>query len=272
MHPITNIWLLIRLTLKEGIRHRALRALFVISGVLLGANLMVTELFSRDLGKVSVEFGLSTVAFCGLLLIFFLGMKLLSDDLERHTVYMVLARPVTRGQYVIGKFSGIGLILLIATLILGAGSAVSVKLTLLRYADWVPPDFSWWTFLLALGFQWLSLVVILAMTLFWFSYASQSFVAILLSVSSYLVGQNMELLRGLVKAKMTADETIILNWVLWGISWIFPNLSFFDMKVQAAYGLPVDSGEILWIIAYGLSYAGLLLFLASFRFNRRDLG
>ncbi|MGB9500451.1 MAG: ABC transporter permease [Dissulfuribacterales bacterium] len=272
MHPLGNIWFLTLLTLKEGIRHRALRAFFVLAGVLFVINLLVTELFSWDLTKVSIEFGLSTVAFCGLLLIFVLGMKLMSDDLERHTIYFVLARPVSRGQYVIGKYCGIGMILLFATLILGAGSALSVKLTLWHYAAFVPPNFSWWTFLLALGFQWLSLMVILAISLFWFSYASQSFTAILLSVFSYLVGQNMELLRGIDAAKKGVGEASLLKGIFWLVSWIFPNLSFFDMKVHAAYGLSVDYSEILWIIGYGLSYAGIILLLTILCFNRKDLG
>lgn len=270
MQGLNNIRYVALLTFKEGIRHRTMAAVFFFALAMAAANIAFTGFFSWDLGKVSVEFGLSATAFCGLALIFFLGSKLISDDLEQHTVYFVLSRPVTRGQYIWGKFLGLCAILLAASIIMGLASAVPAGYVLWRYPGYSSPLFSWGKFFLALGFEWLSLMVVQAVAMFWFCFSSQSFLAILLSASTYFIGQNMEILRRALEKKGGAGP--LLNAILVAISWIFPNLSFFDLKTAAAYGLPIDAARTAFSVIYALSYMALLLFLSQLRFGRRELG
>lgn len=267
MTALFNIYQLALLTAKDGLRHKTLKAFFGLALLFIVANIFVTEFFTWDLGKVSVEFGLSTVALTGLLLIFFTATKLLADDLEQHKIYFVLARPVSAWQYILGKYAGIGFILLLAVAILGLGAAVALKYVIFRYPEYIPVNFSWSTYLLALGFQWFSLLVILALSFFWFHFASQSFIAIILTAGSYLVGQNMELLRRFLRE----GEGGLQKTVIVALTWLFPSLSFFDLKTVAAYGLPVNGPELAAIMGYGLGYVALLLFGAKFFFNRKEL-
>ncbi len=268
---VRNIWFLALATCTEGIRHRALWAIVCLASLLTMANLGVTTLYSWDLGKVSVEFGLSAVAFTGLLLVFFLGMKILADDLERSRIFMLLSRPVSIWQYLTGKFLGLAMILLLATIILGLSAALSMHYVLWKYPAYVPPNFSWVTYVMALACQWLSLVVVLAVSVLCFSFASQPFIALLLAVSTYLVGQNMELLRRVVlesphAGALTGQENLVL-----ALSWIFPNLSLFDKKYTAAYGLAFNGQEFILLCLYGISYSALLLYLATLLFRRKEL-
>jgi ABC-type transport system involved in multi-copper enzyme maturation permease subunit len=235
------------------------------------ANVGVTTLYAWDLGKVSVEFGLSAVALTGLLLVFFLGMKILADDLERNRIHMLMARPVSIWQYLVGKFLGLALVLLVATIILGLAAALSMRYVLWQYAAFVPPNFSWLTYLMALTCQWLSLVVVLAVSFLCFSFASQPFVALLLAVSSYLAGQNMGLLRRVVienahAGALTGQENLVIT-----LSWIFPNLSLFDKKYAAAYGMAFSGQEFILLCLYGISYSALLLYFATLLFRRKEL-
>lgn len=271
MGNLSNIWQIGLLTAKDGLRHKTLKAFFGLALLFIGANIFVTEFFTWDLGKVSVEFGLSTVAVTGLLLIFFTATKLLADDLEHHKIYFVLARPVSAWQYILGKYAGLSCILLLAVSILGVGSAISLKYVIWRYPDYIPPNFSWWTYSLALGFQWFSLLVMLAVSFFWFHFSSQSFVAIMLTAGSYLVGQNMELLRRFLREGGEAGGLGLQKTIIIALTWLFPSLSFFDLKTAAAYGLPINGREIAMTMGYGLSYAALLLFCAKFFFNRKEL-
>jgi len=271
VQALRNIWFLALATCTEGVRHRALWAIVCLAVLLTMANLVVTTLYSWDLGKVSVEFGLSAVAFTGLLLVFFLGMKILADDLERSRIFMLLSRPVSIWQYLTGKFLGLAMILLLATIILGISAALSMQYVLWQYPVYVPPDFSWLTYLMALVCQYMSLVVVLAVSVLCFSFASQPFVALLLAVSSYLVGQNMELLRRVVVENpragvLTGQENLVL-----ALSWIFPNLSLFDKKYVAAYGMAFSGQEFILLCLYGVSYSALLIFLATLLFKRKEL-
>lgn len=271
MQTLRNIWFLALATYTESLRHRALWAIVCLAALLTMANLGVTNLFNWDLGKVSVEFGLSAVAFTGLLLVFFLGMKILADDLERSRIFMLLSRPVSIGQYLAGKFLGVALVLGLSTIILGVSAAMSMRYVLWLYPTFVPPNFSWLTYVMALACQWLSLVVVLAVSVLCFSFASQPFVALLLAVSSYLVGQNMELLRRVVTENtkagvLTGQENLVI-----ALSWIFPNLSLFDKKYAAAYGMVFSGQEFALLCLYSISYSALLIYLATLLFKRKEL-
>jgi ABC-type transport system involved in multi-copper enzyme maturation permease subunit len=268
MRSLVIIGQLSLLTFKDGLRRRTLPALFGLALLFLGANVMVTAFFTWDLGKVAVEFGLATVALTGLLLIFFTATKLLADDLEHHKVYFVMSRPVSPWQYILGKFCGLALLLLLVALILGAASALSVQYAVWRNPGFIPVNFSWGVYLLALAFQWFSLLIMLAVTMFWFNFASQSLLAIALSAGTYLIGQNMNLLRQLVRAE---DTPAMQQGIIIALSWLFPNLSFFDLKATAAYGLSFSGPQLLAVIGYGIAYTGLLLFAAKFFFGRKEL-
>lgn len=270
MTSLYKISLLARATFIEGVRHRALWGILGLAILLAMANMTVTTLFNWDLGKVSIEFGLSAVSFTGLLVVFFLGMKIMADDLERSRIYMILSRPVSIGEYILGKYCGLALVLLFSTIILGLSAACSMQFVLWSYPGFVPPGFSWWIFIMALAIQWLGLLVVLAMSFFWFSFASQSFIAILLTVVSYLVGQNMETLRRIVNHSTQAGVLTDQQTVLTVISWVFPNLSLFDKKYEAAYGLAFNFDEFLAISAYGISYSLLLLWFSTLLFKRKE--
>ncbi|MBU0484858.1 MAG: hypothetical protein KKB30_10140 [Proteobacteria bacterium] len=268
---LINIWVLALSTMIEGMRHKALWAIVVFAIIISMTNIFVTNLFSYDLGKVSIEFGLSSVALTGLLLVFFLGMKILADDLEHNRIYMLISRPVSVGQYITGKFFGLGLILLIGTTIIGLGSTLSMKYVLFRYAPFVPPDFSWTTYVMALSCQWMSLLVVLAVSFLCFCFAKQPFVALLLAVSSYLVGQNLELLRRVINENPYTGALAGQEKLVFALSWIFPNLSYFDKKSVAAYGLLFSGQEFLFLCLYCISYCALMLYLATLLFNRKEL-
>ncbi len=266
-----KLWLLAHSTFIEGVRHRALWAIVVLSILLTMTNIFVAELFSWDLGKVSVEFGLSAIAFTGLLLIFFLGMKLLADDLEKQHIHMIMARPVKGWHYIVGKFFGFTFILLLASGIISIGTALSMQYLIWQFPAYIPPNFSWLTYLMAITCQLMLLLMVLAVSFLCYSFASQPFVALLLSVSSYLVGQNMELLRRVVRENAYAGVVAGQEWLVLALSWIFPNLSLFDKKYVAAYGLPFSGQEFFLLFLYCVSYCAIVLFFTALLFNRKEL-
>jgi len=266
-----NVFVLARATWTEGIRHKALWAIVALAIILTSTNILVTSLFTWDLGKVTIEFGLSAVAFSGLLLVFFLGLKIMADDLERSRIYLFLSRPVSIGEYIMGKFLGLAFILLATTIILGISAALSMKFVLAKYPNFVPPDFSWTIYIMALFCQWLSLLIVLALSFFWFAASSHTFVALVFTALSYLVGQNMETLRYVIEKNAQAGALAGQEWLVKIVSWLFPNLSYFDKKYQAANGLDFPLSEFLLISTYGLSYIGLLIFLSIFFYRRKEL-
>jgi len=271
MQTVCRIFYLTIATYIEGIRHKALWVILCIAVICSFANIGITTLYTWDLGKVTVGFGLTSVAFTGLLLVFFLGMKILADDVERSRILMILSRPVHIWQYLAGKFFGISLILLLATIILGLATALSMKYVVWQYPAYIPPNFSWQTYVMALSCQWMSLVVVLAVSILCFSFASQPFVAFLLAVLSYLVSQNMELLRRVVSENTQAGILAGRENFVIALSWIFPNLSLFDKKLTAAYGIAFSYQEFCMLGLYCIFYSALMIYFATLLFKRKEL-
>jgi len=271
MKFLRNVWILGGATFTEGIRHRALWAILGLATVLTMSNIVFTTMFSWDLGKVSIEFGLSAVSFSGLLLIFFLGLKILADDLERSRIYMILSRPVAMHEYIFGKYFGLAGILTVSTIILGTSAAISMHYVLWAFPAYIPPGFSWVVYVMALVCQWVSLLIILALSFFWFSFANQSFVAIIFTASSYIIGQNIETLRYVIERNTQAGILAGQEVLVRVISWILPNLSLFDKKYIAAYGLDFSGKEFVVICSYGVSYSALLLIATVFFYKRKEL-
>lgn len=89
------LWPLAVITFKEGIRNRAMHGIFLLASLLFVANFLICGMIMQEVGKVAVDIALSAVSFSGLLLVLFVGINLLAKDLDRRTIYMVLARPIS---------------------------------------------------------------------------------------------------------------------------------------------------------------------------------
>ncbi|MDY6951549.1 MAG: ABC transporter permease [Thermodesulfobacteriota bacterium] len=267
----SKIFLIAWITFKDSVRNKALYGIFFFGLVLFAANIIITGMFSWEMGKVAVDVGLSVVSFAGLVIIFFLSINLVSNDLERRTIYLILSRPVTKLQYIVGKYTGLGLIILLSSSVLGACAALSVKMATYNAEAYIPVHFSWPTFFLGLTFLTLSLLVVLAIALLWVTVTTHPFTAVLLSLFSYFIGQNVEAVKNIIITSQMFLENPMLIRVTEYVSWAFPNLAAFDLKTTAAYGLSVDTGYLMWVAAYGLSYIGVCLVISVIIFQRRQL-
>ncbi len=270
MQGFRNIWYISAATFVEGIRHKALWAIVLLASILSLFNITFTELFSWDLGKVTVEFGLSAFAFTGLLMVLFLGLKILADDFDGKSIHMLLSRPVTFWQYTVGKYVGLSLVLLAACFIMGISNGISMQYVFFNHPAYIPPNFSWLTYIMAMLCQWMSLLMLLAVSFFFFCFASHHFVALLFTVSSYLIGQNMELLRKIIENNPYVEKMSDYSFLVTALSWVFPNLSLLDKKTVAAYGLLFSAQEFTLLLCYSISYSLLLLYLSAQLLARRD--
>lgn len=267
---MSGIWLLATTTYKEGIRNKILLGILMCALLLCLFNLVFTNMFAHELSKVAVDVGLSVVSLAGLLTIFFMGMNLMAKDLDKRTIYMVLARPLSRSQYVLGKFAGISLLVLTTVGILALVATGTVKWTMMKAPDYITPNFSWLIFGAAVLGIAVSLLIMASMAVLFTVITSSSFIAVVLTIASYLIGQNIEAVRAMALSPRSEDVFLIKNLVLF-VSWLFPNLEAFNLKTQAAYGLALNQWELLWALAHGVFYIALVLVAAVLVFKRREL-
>lgn len=264
-----QIWLLAKITYKEGVRNRILLGILLVAVLFSAFNLVFTQMFAHDLSKVSVDLGLSTVSIAGLAVIFFMGINLLTRDFEKRTIYMVISRPIARWQYVLGKFAGLVLMVGTAVAILGLVAAAGIKLSMVTAPDYIPPNYSWTIFWLALCFSFLSLMIVTALAQLFTCLSSSSYIALLITACAYFIGNNVELIRKTILG--SDDASRLYNGLIEAVTWIFPNLQAFDLKTTAGYGLPVEGLSLMWTAVYGIAYMGLVLMLTIVFFQRREL-
>lgn len=269
---MANIGLLAWISFKDSIRNKALYGIFIFGLLLFITNIIIAGMFTWEVGKVAVDVGLSAVSLSGLIIIFFFSINMVTNDLERKTIYLILSRPISKMEYILGKYAGLALIILVSSLVLGVCATVSVKLATWGAEAHIPANFTWWLFGLSLVYQTLALLLILAIAFVCISVTTHPFTAMLLCLISYFVGQNVEKVGNAIMRTQMFEKNIVLQQVVRVIKWLIPNLAAFDLKSTAAYGLPVDGGYLGATALYGVAYMALCLVITIMIFNRRELG
>ncbi len=268
---MNSLWPISVITFKEGTRNRAFYGISLIALLLMGAVILISGMVMRDVGKVAVDIALSTVAFTGLLLVLFVGIDLMAKDLDKRTIYMVLARPISRQQYIVGKFFGVSLLIATTVCILSLFGAISIFLVKVVNPDYFP-RFSWGPVLLADVFIAMSLILLSSLSFLFASFASTSFITLILTIISYIIGQSMSTVKSLVEAPQAAGITVSPFTVklVQAAYYLFPNLSLFDIKTQAAHGLAIPMTYIMWTLCYGIVYICMAILIAALLFRKKE--
>lgn len=267
-----KIWLVSLLTLKEGIRNRALQGILFIALFSCGAYLIVVPLFAFDTGKVALDLGFASMTLAGLGIVIFLGIGLLTKDIHQRTVRMVLCRPVCRSQYVIGKFLGLSFVILISIVIIACLAILSAWLCV-RYVPEMslPRNFSWGLLSAGILFNYLQLLIIMAVAFLFTVITTNAYLSMLFTFCVYLIGHSLEtIVKVLISGEFVQVGKLYLH-VLKILTWVFPNLRAFDLKVSIAYSLPLSLSYIFWTALYGLFYVSIIIFITTRLFNYQEI-
>jgi len=258
------------ITFKEGIRNRSLFGILFFSLFILGLNVAVAGFFMREIGKVTVDMNLSALSFSGLLLVLFVGVNLMAKDIDRKTIHLVLSKPISRIEYIWGKYLGIVWFVLMSLTVLLAFSAITVFGIKSLYPAYFE-SFSWPIFFQACLFIFVKLAVLTSIVVFFSSLTTSSFLTLVLSICSYIVGETIEEVVFYLKSGIPAEEfPPSMQKIIDVVSYLFPNFSVFDFKLEAAHGLAIAMDRIGFSLGYALVYVTILLLGAALIFGRRE--
>jgi ABC-type transport system involved in multi-copper enzyme maturation permease subunit len=267
-----KIWPIASITLREGIRNRALQGILAIALFLGFVYLTIIPMFAFDTGKVAVDLGFASITLAGLAIVIFLGIGMLTRDIHQRSVCMILSRPVTRSEYVVGKFCGLSVTIFIAMGIIAVIAVGTSLLGILLIPEMTAPrNFSILMLLTVLAYQFESLLILLAVAFFFTVLTTNEFLSMLFTFCVYVIGHSLET----VVRVITAGEFVHVGpaylQVMRIMTWIFPNLNAFDLKVHVAYGLPLHIGQVTWTAAYGIFYIVVMLSLTNLIFLRKEI-
>jgi len=246
-------------TFREAVRDRVLYNLIAFALLMSGASILVGQI-SIDIERlVVVNLGLTAVSLFGVVIAIFIGIGLVSKEIEKKTLYTVLSRPVSRWEFIVGKFFGLAGTLVVNTFFMAIGvfaSLLYVSHHFQRADGWI---------LMALYFIILQFLIVTALALL-FSTFSSPLLSAVFAFALFVIGCFAEDLRG-----FAAMAHGISRWAATGAAYLVPNLSALNVISSVAHAKPVALQLVLANTAYALLYAGMALCGAVLIFERRNL-
>ena len=254
---------------RESVRDKVFYNLVLFAMLLIGASYLIGQLTAGQDVKIIKDLGLSATSVFGLFIAVFIGIGLMSKEVERRSVYSLLAKPIHRSQMIAGKYAGLVLTLTVNIAIM------SVALyAVLAYTAWgVPEDAQkvWDTpaldpaMLKALVLILVELMIVTAIALF-FSTFSTPMLAAAFTFGLYVVGHFTADLRNFDRVVDSPAAVALAR----GLYWVLPNLAQLDVKSQVIHAQPVPAGYMLLTGAYAALYIAVLLVASMAIFSRRD--
>ncbi|MEQ8958952.1 MAG: ABC transporter permease [Coleofasciculus sp. C2-GNP5-27] len=252
-----RIWTIATNGFQEVIRDRIFYVIGFFALLLVVALPLLREVAATTEDKIFLDLGLATIGLLGVLVAIFVGTGLINKEIEKRTVLVLIPKPISRAELIIGKH--LGLVGVLAVLII---AMTAIYLALLSFNGINYPLAS---LLISELYQFLELSLIVAVALM-FGVFTSSILATLLTFGIYLMGH---LSRDVLElGKLSENATI--ETITQGLFLVLPDLSGLNLKNEAVYGLLPSSGILLKNAAYAVFYTILLLAIAILIFSRRE--
>jgi ABC-type transport system involved in multi-copper enzyme maturation permease subunit len=254
---------------KESVRDRVPYAMVVFAVLLIAASYLIGQLTAGQDMKTIKDLGLAALSIFGLFIAVFIGIGLVSKEVEKKSVFGLLSKPLSRTQFILGKYAG-----LVMTLAVNLGVMTIAYYAMLYYmhsttpaaarAAWPSPAMDP-RLLVAIGLIFAELMLVTALALF-FSTFSSPLLATLLTIGLWVAGH--------FNADLRNFENVVDNPVVVATAraayYVLPNLAPFDVKAEVVYGMPISTRAVGFTLLYALVYITLLLTAAVTIFRRRD--
>ena len=259
MAAFARIWTIARNVFLEVVRDRILYVIGVFAVVMVMAIGLLPEVAAGTEDKLILDTGLAAINILSLFVVVFIGTGLINKEIEKKTVLVLIAKPVSRLEFILGKHLGLSLVM--ALLI---SALTFVMLALLSISN-VPYELG--LMLLAVLFMFLEMVLLIAAAMM-FGVITSTVLATLMTLAIFAVGHET---RNILALDRIAESENFRR-VAEGLFLVLPDLERLNLKNEIANGFvaPPSGGSLLENAVYGLIYTALLLTLTVTVFERRQ--
>jgi Cu-processing system permease protein len=241
---------------REARRNRVTTIVLVFALVMILFSTVSMSLTVHTFDRVMTDFGLGVMSLISAFLTIFLASGLVPKEIERRTIFMVLAKPLSRTSFIIGRY--LGNVLTVSVVTTGMG----ILLVIQMLGQHVEPHYTHGAAIVGLLLQ----VMLLSAVAFVFAAFSSQFVTAIVSVCIYSIGH----LAPDLYTMASRSESAALKWIGLSLYYVIPNLDRLSFTARATYNDPVSLGELGGAAVYALAYSAVMLVLASAIFERRD--
>jgi Cu-processing system permease protein len=250
-----------KVTLTEILRDKILYNVLMITVLLFVMGILASRLTFIRPERVVLDFGQSAVSLSCAMISVFLGAGLVGREFERRTIHVALSHPISRGQFVLGKYVGISVVLLlnwalISVSYLGLVALLQPKGETIWHLSWFV------ALLLSLLQSWVLAAIAICASTF-----TTTSLSVILSIGVYLVGHNISELLAVI-GKMDESPARVLFTRLANL---LPNLEQFQLGLQVTYEAAVQAKLVVWSLSYGALLIGFFLLLSSYLINQKEV-
>jgi ABC-type transport system involved in multi-copper enzyme maturation permease subunit len=245
-------------TYREAVRDRVLYNLIVFALLIVGSALFIGQISIEVERVVLINMGLTSISIFGIVISIFIGISLVWKEIERRTIYTVLAHPVRRWEFLFGKFIGLFGTLTFNAALMSLGFFAA--LLYLSHGLGRPDTY----ILVAIYFIVLQLMMMTALAMLFSTYSSPLMSSIF-AFATFAIGTFSEDLRNFAAAAHGPAKAIMT-----AVAYVVPNFSSLNVISQVAHGIPVQPGLVLHNTIYAISYTAVVIFCAAAIFENRN--
>lgn len=257
---------------KESVRDRVLYAIGAFAILLVAASILIGSITAGQDVKIIKDLGLATIELAGVLMAVFIGVGLVAREIERRSVFALLAKPLPRWEFIAGKYAG-----LVLTLVVNVAAMTAAFYLVLAWLDWTSPENirqSWTVpavdprILITVLLIAMELALLTAVALFFSTFSSSALWSVVFTIGLFVVGLASEDLR---RFGDIVDVDPLVARLVAGIGWVVPDFSAMsEVKTQVVHGLPIPAGYVASTVLYAALYAATLVGGAIAVFSRRE--
>ncbi len=247
-------------TFREAVRDRVLYNLIVFALLLMGTAILFGQISIGVQQLILVNLGLTAITFFGLAIAIFIGIGLVYKEMDKRTLYALLSKPVRRYEFILGKFAGLGLTLLVNVALMTVGFFLAL------YYVKGGPGAGDLPILIGIYFIFLQLLLATALALL-FSCFSSPVLSAAFTFGLFIAGSFSSDILELSKAV----KVPWLEWVTRAVYYAIPNFRNFNVISSVAHEHPVPAEVVLYNTAYAVIYIGLVVGAGILIFQNRDL-
>jgi ABC-type transport system involved in multi-copper enzyme maturation permease subunit len=257
LNSILKILTIARNTFREAVRDRILYNLVLFVLLITGSAIFLGELTAGHEARTIINLGLGAMLIFGAFISIFVGVSLVSKEIEKRTVYAIFSKPIGRGEFIAGKYLGLCLTLLVNILIMGIGISLA-----LLYVGGGNLALTVWGAIVLIYFQ---LAILTAVAILFSSFSSPALSA-LLTFSVFIIGHFSSALREFSATMGSAFTKSFFNFLYY----FLPNFSLFSFAANASRGEVPSASMLGGAILYAVFYICVLLAVTILIFRRRN--
>ena len=243
-------------TIREAVRNRVLYTLLFFAVVMIGTGVLLSTLSYVEQERILQDVGLAAIRVFSVAIAIFVGVGLIHQEVERRTIYTVLSKPVSRAEFLLGKYLG-----LVTTLCLQL-VVMACAFVIVSFAAGASLTSGHAAALVLIAGE----VAVMVGVATLFSSFTTPMLASLFSTGLFVAGH---LSRDLLQLGARSDLELFRHLTAF-LHRVLPDLESFNLTLQAVHGLPIQASDVVLPLVYAAGYSTLLLFAAVALFERRD--